>query len=144
MGANNISIVPKTAWTHRRRFNVTAADDDKRYFENGGDTTDSMSKWDSYDSTPLIVTGAVMAGAPYVAPIKCYLTSYEAIGYSGTADDRPYQIEVYYGTPISIPMQLPLSLLQQFLMVLLHMIQGDSQKDCMKIGERVFCLIKGM
>ena len=99
MGANSISIVPKTAWTHRRRFNVTAANDDRRYFEQGTDTIDSMSKWDAYDSSPTSVVASHIAGAPYIAPIKCYLTSYEAIAYSATADDRPFQIEIYYGTP---------------------------------------------
>ena len=99
MAANNISIVPKTAWTHRRRFNVTAANDDRRYFESGGDTADSMSKWDNYDDSPTSVIGGNITGAPYIAPIKCYLASYEAIGYSATANDRPFQIEIYYGTP---------------------------------------------
>ena len=98
MAANSISIVPKTAWTHRRRFNVTAANDDRRYFESGGDTSDSMSKWDSSDSSPTSVFTTTIT-AIYIAPIKCYLSSYEAIGYSNTADDRPFQIEVYYGTP---------------------------------------------
>ena len=56
MGANNISIVPKTACTHRRRFNVAAANDDRRYFEAGADTSDSMSKWDNYDDSPTSVT----------------------------------------------------------------------------------------
>ena len=99
MAANNISIVPKTAWTHRWRFNVTAANDDRRYFEQSGDISDSMSKWDAYDTDPTSIAAAVVAGGCYIAPIKCYLASYEAIGYSGTADDRPFQIEVYYGTP---------------------------------------------
>ena len=99
MGANSISIVPKTAWTHRRRFNVIASNDDRRYFESGADTSDSMSKWDVYDDSPTSVIVGNITGAPYIAPIKCYLASYEAIGYSGTADDRPFQIEVYYGTP---------------------------------------------
>ena len=99
MAANSISIVPKTAWTHRRRFNVTAADDDRRYFESGSDISDSMSKWDNYDDSPTSVTAGNITGAPYVAPIKCYLASYEAIAYSATANDRPFQIEIYYGTP---------------------------------------------
>ena len=99
MAANNISIVPKTAWTHRRRFNVTAANDDRRYFESGGDTSDSMSKWDVYNTDPTTIFGSVVAGGVYLAPIKCYLVSYEAIGYSATANDRPFQIEIYYGTP---------------------------------------------
>ena len=99
MGANSISIVPKTAWTHRRRFNVTAANDDRRYFEQSTDTIDSMSKWDAYDDSPTSIITASITGPVYIAPIKCYLTSYEAIGYSGTANDRPFQIEIYYGTP---------------------------------------------
>ena len=99
MASNSISIVPKTAWTHRWRFNLTAANDDRRYFEQSGDTTDSMSRWDAYDTSPTVMTGSVMAGSAYIAPIKCYLVSYEAVAYSGTADDRPFQIEVYYGTP---------------------------------------------
>ena len=99
MAANSISIVPKTAWTHRRRFYVTASDDDNRYFETGSDSSDSMAKWDAYDTDPTSVISSSITGAPYVVPIKCYLTSYEAIGYSNTADDRPFQIEVYYGTP---------------------------------------------
>ena len=96
---NTLTKAPKTAWTHRRRFNVTAANDDRRYFESSSDISDSMSKWDNYDDSPTTVTGGNITGAPYVAPIKCYLASYEAIGYSGTANDRPFQIEVYYGTP---------------------------------------------
>ena len=96
---NTLTKAPKTAWTHRRRFNVTAADDDRRYFESGSDISDSMSKWDNYDDSPTTVTGGNITGAPYVAPIKCYLASYEAIGMSYSADDRPFQIEIYYGTP---------------------------------------------
>ena len=96
---NTFTKAPKTAWTHRRRFNVTAANDDRRYFEQSGDTSDSMSKWDAYDDSPTSVLASYIAGAVYIAPIKCYLVSYEAIAYSGTADDRPFQIEVYYGTP---------------------------------------------
>ena len=99
MAANSVTIVPKTAWTHRWRFNVTAANDDNRYFEVSGDTSDSMTKWDAYDSSPTTVVGGVVCGACYIAPIKCYLASYEAIGSSQSADDRPFQIEVYYGTP---------------------------------------------
>ena len=99
MASNSISIVPKTAWTHRWRFNLTAANDDRRYFEQSGDISDSMSKWDAYDTSTTGVAAAVIAGACYIAPIKCYLQSYEAIAYSGSADDRPFQIEVYYGTP---------------------------------------------
>ena len=98
MSANSITKVPKTAWTHRWRFNLTAANDDRRYFENSGDISDSMSKWDLYDSDP---TGMAAANiyTGYIAPIKCYLASYEAIASSGTANDRPFQIELYYGTP---------------------------------------------
>ena len=99
MGANSISIVPKTAWTHRRRFYVNAANDDRRYYEQAGDFGDSMAKWDSYDTDPTGLANAVVAGGCYIAPIKCYLASYEAIGYSFTGDDRPFQIEIYYGTP---------------------------------------------
>ena len=88
----------KTAWTHRWRFNVSAANDDRRYYEQSGDTTDSMSKWDAYDDSPTSVSGAVTTGT-YVVPIKCYLASYESVAYSGTANDRPFQIEVYHGTP---------------------------------------------
>ena len=98
MAANSISIVPKTAWTHRRRFNVTASNDDNRYFENAADTADSMAKWDSSDSSPTSVFTTTITSI-YIAPIKSYLSSYEAIAYSNTADDRPFQIEVYYGTP---------------------------------------------
>ena len=96
---NTLTRVPKTAWTHRWRFNVTAANDDRRYFESGSDTSDSMSKWDVYDDSPTSVIGANITGAPYIAPIKCYLASYEAIGYSATDNSRPFQIEIYYGTP---------------------------------------------
>ena len=95
---NTLTKVPRTAWTHRRRFNVVAANDDRRYFEQAADTSDSMSKWDSRDNSPTSVFAAVTTGA-YIAPVKCYLASYEAIGYSNTLDDRPFQIEVYYGTP---------------------------------------------
>ena len=95
---NTLTKAPKTAWTHRWRFNVTAADDNNRYFEQNTDTADSMSKWDASDSSPTSVTGAVTTGV-YIAPIKCYLASYEAIAYSATANDRPFQIEIYYGTP---------------------------------------------
>ena len=100
MGSNAVSIrrIAKTAWTHRWRFNVTASNDDNRYFENAADTSDSMAKWDSYDSSPTSVFTTTIT-AIYIAPIKCYLSSYEAIGYSNTADDRPFQIEVYHGTP---------------------------------------------
>ena len=96
---NTLTKVPKTAWTHRWRFNVTASNDDRRYNEQPGDINDSMSRWDAYDDSPTSVIGAYVAGSVYIAPIKCYLVSYEAIAYSGTADDRPFQIEVYYGTP---------------------------------------------
>ena len=78
---------------------MTAANDDRIYFEQSGDITDSMSKWDGYDTSPTAVSGAILAGSTYIAPIKCYLVSYEAVAYSGTADDRPFQIEIYYGTP---------------------------------------------
>ena len=96
---NTLTKVPKTAWTHRWRFNVLAVNDDNRYFETSGDIYDSMSRWDSYDTDPTGLANATVAGGCYIAPIKCYLASYEAIAYSGTLDDRPYQIEVYYGTP---------------------------------------------
>ena len=77
---------------------MTAANDDRRYYEVSSDTSDSMSKWDLYDTDPTSLGAAVVTGT-YIAPIKCYLASYEAIGYSGIANDRPFQIEVYYGTP---------------------------------------------
>ena len=95
---NTFTRVSKTAWTHRWRFNLTAANDTNRYFASASDVSDSMSKWDLYDSDP---TGMAAANiyTGYIAPIKCYLASYEAIASSGTADDRPYQIELYYGTP---------------------------------------------
>ena len=97
---NTFTKAPKTAWTHRWRFNVTAGvDDDRRFFESSADISDSMSKWDVYDTSPTSIAAAVVAGACYIAPIKCYLASYEAIGYSNSADDRTFQIEVYYGTP---------------------------------------------
>ena len=96
---NTLTKAPKTAWTHRWRFNVTAANDDRRYHETAADFADSMSKWDSYDDSPTLIASGVIGGGCYIAPIKCYLASYEAIAYSGTADDRPFQIEVYYGTP---------------------------------------------
>ena len=99
MAVNNISIVPKTAWTHRRRFYAAAANDDRRYFEQSGDFSDSMAKWDAYDESPTSLSSGAIYGASYIAPIKCYLASYEAIGYSFTGDDRPWQIEIYYGTP---------------------------------------------
>ena len=95
---NTFTRAPKTAWTHRRRFYVTAADDDKRYFESPADVADSMSKWDAYDDSPTAMLAGNILGS-FIAPIKCYLTSYEALGYSYTADDRPFQIEIYYGTP---------------------------------------------
>ena len=95
---NTLTRAPKTAWTNRRRFNVTAANDDNRYFASASDTGDSMSKWDLYDTDPTSLANAnIYAG--YIAPIKCYLASYEAIASSGTANDRPFQIELYYGTP---------------------------------------------
>tara|TARA_R100001530_G_C4281645_1_gene145723 strand:+ start:397 stop:909 length:513 start_codon:yes stop_codon:yes gene_type:complete len=96
---NTFTSTPKTAWTHRRRFYVSASDDDRRYYEQASDTLDSMAKWDAYDDSPTSIASGVITAAPYIAPIKCYLASYEAIGYSFTADDRPFQIEVYYGTP---------------------------------------------
>ena len=77
---------------------MTAADDDKRYFESPADVSDSMAKWDAYDDSPTATLAGNILGS-YIAPIKCYLTSYEAIAQSFTADDRPYQIEIYYGTP---------------------------------------------
>ena len=95
---NTFTRAPKRAWTHRRRFYVSAANDDRRYFESPADTADSMSKWDAYDDSPTSVSGAVTTGT-YVVPIKCYLASYESVAYSGTANDRPFQIEIYYGTP---------------------------------------------
>ena len=91
---NTLTKAPKTAWTHRWRFNVTAANDDRRYYEVSSDTSDSMSKWDLYDTDPTSLGAAVVTGT-YIAPIKCYLASYEAIGYSFSADDRPFQIEIY-------------------------------------------------
>ena len=98
MAANSVTIVPKTAWTHRRRFNVVAANDERRYIPSSSDTSDSMSKWDLYDSDPTGLANAnIYAG--YIAPIKCYLASYEAIASSGSANDSPFQIELYYGTP---------------------------------------------
>jgi len=98
MAANSISIVPKTAWTHRKRFSATSTNDDFRYFESGNDTADSMAKWDFRDDSPISMSSGNLAGF-YIVPIKCYLASYEAIGMSYSADDRPFQIEVYYGTP---------------------------------------------
>ena len=95
---NTLTRAPKTAWTHRRRFYVTAADDDKRYFESPSDVSDSMAKWDAYDDSPTAIPAGVIVGS-YIAPIKCYLTSYEAIAQSFSANDRPFQIEIYYGTP---------------------------------------------
>ena len=97
--ANTLTRAVKTAWTHRRRFYVTATNDDRRYFESPADTADSMSKWDAYDDSPTSMLAGNIVGASYIAPIKCYLASYEALGQSFTADDRPYQIEIYYGTP---------------------------------------------
>ena len=131
MGANNISIVPKTAWTHRRRFNVTAANDDRRYFESGADISDSMSKWDVYDSSPTSIIGGNITGAPYIAPIKCYLASYEAIGYSATANDRPYQIEIYYGTPT-------LESLSATTLVLAAVSNGATSHDVRRQPERLY------
>ena len=131
MAANSISIVPKTAWTHRRRFNVIASNDDNRYYEQSSDTTDSMSKWDGYDSSPTSIFGTVIAGAPYVAPIKCYLASYEAVGYSATADDRPFQIEIYYGTPT-------LAALGTTTMALATVANGATSNDARRIPERLY------
>ena len=96
---NTFTSTPKTAWTHRRRFYVSASDDDRRYYEQASDTLDSMAKWDAYDDSPTSIASGVITAAPYIAPIKCYLASYEAIAYSATANDRPFQIEIYYGTP---------------------------------------------
>ena len=98
MASNSISIVPKTAWTHRWRFNATAANDDNRYYETSSDISDSMAKWDSYDTDPTGFAAAGLASC-YVAPIKSYLAGYESIAATNTADDRPFQIEIYYGTP---------------------------------------------
>ena len=95
---NTLTKAPKTAWSHRRRFNVTAANDTNRYFASASDTADSMSKWDLFTSDPTSMANASIY-ISYIAPIKCYLASYEAIASSGTADDRPFQIELYYGTP---------------------------------------------
>ena len=96
---NTFTKAPKTAWTHRRRFYVSATDDDRRYFEASNDFGDSMAKWDTYDDSPTSIASGSIVGASYIAPIKCYLASYEALGYSFSADDRPFQIEIYYGTP---------------------------------------------
>ena len=96
---NTFTKAPKTAWTHRRRFYATATNDTRRYYEQAGDLSDSMAKWDAFDDSPTSIGSGVINAAPYIAPIKCYLVSYEAIGYSFSADDRPFQIEVYYGTP---------------------------------------------
>ena len=59
---NTLTRAPKTAWTHRWRFNVTATTDDRRYHESAGDTSDSMSKWDLYDTSPTSVGGSVITG----------------------------------------------------------------------------------
>ena len=131
MAANSISIVPKTAWTHRRRFNVTAANDDRRYFESGADISDSMSKWDNYDDSPTSVTAGNITGAPYVAPIKCYLASYEAIAYSATANDRPFQIEIYYGTPT-------LQSLGATTLALAAVSTGETSHDTRRQPERLY------
>ena len=37
---NTLTKAPKTAWSHRRRFNVTAANDVSRYFASASDTAD--------------------------------------------------------------------------------------------------------
>ena len=95
----NIFTSTKTAWTHRRRFYVAAANDDRRYFEQAVDSSDSMAKWDAYDDSPTSIVSGAFTAVSYIAPIRCYLASYEAIGTSYTADDRPFQIEIYYGTP---------------------------------------------
>ena len=95
---NTLTKAPKTAWTHRRRFHVTAANDDNRYFEQSSDYLDSMSRWDAYDTDPTGLSAANLS-ATYIVPIKCYLASYEAVATSNTANDRPFQIELYYGTP---------------------------------------------
>ena len=96
---NTFTKAAKVAWTHRRRFHATSSDDAYRYMENPTDTSDSMAKWDSKDNSPTSMLGGVIAASPYIVPAKCYLTSYEAIVMSYSADDRPFQIEIYYGTP---------------------------------------------
>ena len=128
---NTLTKAAKTAWTHRRRFNVTAANDDRRYFEAGADISDSMSKWDNYDDSPTTVTGGNITGAPYVAPIKCYLASYEAIGYSATANDRPFQIEIYYGTPT-------LNSILTTTLVLAAVSNGATSNDIRRAPERLY------
>ena len=122
---------PKTAWTHRWRFNVTAANDDRRYYEQPGDIYDSMSRWDGYDDSPTSIITASITGPVYIAPIKCYLTSYEAIGYSATLDDRPFQIEIYYGTPT-------LESLSATTLVLAAVSNGATSHDVRRQPERLY------
>ena len=130
MAANSISIVPKTAWTHRRRFYAAAANDDRRYFEQSGAFSDSMAKWDAYDDSPTATLAGNIQGS-YIAPIKCYLTSYEAIAQSFTADDRPYQIEIYYGTPT-------LDSSSDTTMVLAAVSNGATSHDTRREPERLY------
>ena len=46
---NTLTKASKGAWTHRRRFNVTATTDDRRYFEQGSDTIDGATTYTDLD-----------------------------------------------------------------------------------------------
>ena len=110
---------------------MTASNDDRRYFESGADISDSMSKWDVYDDSPTSVIGGNITGAPYISPIKCYLASYEAIAYSATGDDKPFQIEIYYGTP-TLGSLLPTTL------ALAAVSNGATSHDTRRQPERLY------
>tara|TARA_Y100001963_G_C6651436_1_gene385910 strand:+ start:292 stop:804 length:513 start_codon:yes stop_codon:yes gene_type:complete len=129
--ANTFTKSPKSIWTHRRRFFVVASNDTNRYFEQGGDTLDSMARWDAYDSSPTAIAGSYAGTSPYIVPINCYLASYEAIGYSNTANDRPFQIEVYYGSPT-------LEALGTTSLTLAAVTNGSTSNDARRINERLY------
>ena len=129
--ANTFTKASKAIWTHRRRFYVSATNDTNRYFEQGSDYADSMAKWDAYDSSPTAIIGTYTGTSPYIVPINCYLASYEAIGYSNSANDRPFQIEVYYGSPL-------LESVGTTSLTLAAVTNGATSHDVRRVNERLY------
>ena len=130
--ANTFTKASKSIWAHRRRFSVGAANDTNRYFEQGIDTADSMAKWDAYDSSPTSIGGGNVGTSPYIIPINCYLASYEALIYSNSANDRPSQIEIYYGSPTLETLGNTTSL------TLATVTNGATSHDVRRVYERIY------
>ena len=90
-----------------------------------------MAKWDAYDSSPTAIIGTYTGTSPYIAPINCYLASYEAIAFSNSADDRPFQIEVYYGSPL-------LESVGTTSLTLAAVTNGATSHDVRRVNERLY------